>query len=161
MSLKLLIKKWLFKEELEKINNLFKDSRYDIDYNRSGISELSNDIYEVTTSVRHLEDKLNNTIERYSTATKDLKEAKESYDDARKLITRMVDVGIDVNPMETDRNPSWAVICIDGKQQFTEFTSLNRYEAIDVLRFLRAFKDSNRKVIDSPFSKGMLKDFGW
>lgn len=70
------------------------------------------------------------------------------------LFKSMCDVGVDVH-MKTD---SWAVVCLEGKQEYVNFVRLDSRDARDVKHFLKRFEKSNRRI-DAPY--GMMDCFKW
>ena len=125
------LKKWLFADEIQRIN--------------------------------HIERTIDDSVHRFRMASvqlgdaeNQLHNAEKEVEECRRLITQLVDIGVDVGFHSEDH--SWAVICIEGKQEYVKFLPLETKDARDVLRFLKQFEYS-RQVIDSPIAfKGMLKD---
>lgn len=125
------LKKWLFADEIQKIN--------------------------------HIERTIDDSVHRFRMASvqlgdaeNQLHNAEKEVEECRKLLTQLVDIGVDVGFHSEDH--SWAVICIAGKQEYVKFLPLETRDARDVLRFLKQFEYS-RQVIDSPIAfKSMLKN---
>lgn len=125
------LKKWLFADEIQKIN--------------------------------HIERTIDDSVHRFRMASiqlgdaeNQLHNAEKEVEECRRLVTQLVDIGVDVGFHSEDH--SWAVICIAGKQEYVKFLPLETRDARDVLRFLKQFEYS-RQVIDSPFAfKGILKN---
>ena len=91
-----------------------------------------------------------------NTAENELYNAKKEVEECRKLVTQLLDIGVDVGFHTEDH--SWAVICIAGKHEYVKFLPLNYRDAKDVLHFLKQFEYS-KHVIDSPIAfRNMLKD---
>lgn len=89
-------------------------------------------------------------------AENQLHNAEKEVEECRRLITQLVDIGVDVG-FHTEEH-SWAVICIEGHPEYVKFLPLNHGDARDVLRFLKQFEYS-RQIIDSPIAfKGILKN---
>lgn len=63
-----------------------------------------------------------------------------------------IDVSVDVN----QRSPSWAVISIQGKQDYIKFIDLGQSEIRDIQHFLRHF-ERNVKVDASPQMSNFIK----
>ena len=135
LKLKEKIKNWLFKEEIEKIKVLEIAYKDQIDW----CKDRADESYRASERARL----------SYQRSEKEVEEC-------RKLLTQLVDIGVDVGFYSEDH--SWAVICIAGKQEYVKFLPLETRDARDVLRFLKQFEYS-RQVIDSPIAfKGMLKN---
>lgn len=69
----------------------------------------------------------------------------------------IVKVGVDYNlnyryPMDL----SWAVVCIEGKQDIVQFYNLGRAEAQEIQRFLAQFSKGNKKQ-DLPYMMSKFK----
>ena len=141
MKLKEFIKKWLLSEELHIIDQLK--------------SEYSNciDVYEKANST------LSNSQVRLREAFLKLNEALYLSDEARKMVGRFLDIGVDlhVDPRNTKYN--WAVVCVDGRPEYVKFIPLNNHDARSVLQYLKQFEYS-KHTIDSPFAfRDMIKDW--
>ena len=64
-----------------------------------------------------------------------------------------LEVAIDVN----QKTPSWAVVCLKGKQERLNFYGSDENTIKEIERFLRQFNRDNR-IIDAPISfKSFLK----
>lgn len=106
--------------------------------------------------INSIEKTVEDAAHRIRIASVQLDNAEKEVEECRKLLTQLVDIGVDVG-FHTEEH-SWAVICIAGKQEYVKFLPLNSGDARDVLRFLKQFEYS-RQVIDSPIAfKSMLKD---
>lgn len=138
MKLKDRIKKWLFSDELQKIEDKI-------------------------ISLEHTNREIINYFEKADKMYKLSHEAKVSFNDSkkeveecRKLLTQICDVGVDVGFMDNEH--SWAVVCVAGRPEYVKFLPLNNRDARGVLDFLKQFQYS-KHVIDSPLAfRGMLKD---
>ena len=129
------LKNWLFADEIKRIQILETCYKDQIDWYKDRADES----YRASERARL----------SYQRSEKEVEEC-------RKLLTQLVDIGVDVG-FHTEEH-SWAVICIAGKQEYVKFLPLNSGDARDVLRFLKQFEYS-RQVIDSPIAfKGMLKN---
>jgi len=81
--------------------------------------------------------------------------ADKRIDEVEITLKSIVKVGVDYNKAYiTHQDYSWAVVCIEGKQDFVQFYTLGRPEAQEIQRFLRQFSKAN-KTQDLPF--GMKK----
>lgn len=106
--------------------------------------------------INHIERTIDDSVHRFRMASVQLRDAEKEVEECRRLITQLVDIGVDVGFHSEDH--SWAVICIAGKQEYVKFLPLETRDARDVLRFLKQFEYS-RQVIDSPIAfKRMLKN---
>lgn len=133
MSLKEKIKKWLFLDEMKRIN--FLENKY---------KEFDNWV---------------KTADRMYTLSADAKKncekAQKELVECRKLLNQICDVGVDVGIR--DEEHSWAVVCVAGRPEYVKFIPLNYGDARRVLDFLKQFRYS-RHVIDSPLAfRNMLK----
>ena len=135
MRLKEKLKNWLFADEIKRIQILETCYKDQIDWYKDRADE----------SYR--------TSER---ARLSYQRSEKEVEECRKLLTQLVDIGVDVG-FHTEEH-SWAVICIAGKQEYVKFLPLNSGDARDVLRFLKQFEYS-RQIIDSPLAfKNILKN---
>ena len=106
--------------------------------------------------INSIEKTVEDAAHRIRIASVQLDNAEKEVEECRKLLTQLVDIGVDVG-FHTEEH-SWAVICIAGKQEYVKFLPLNSGDARGVLDFLKQFQYS-RQVIDSPIAfKSMLKD---
>lgn len=129
------LKNWLFADEIKRIQILETCYKDQIDWYKDRADES----YRASERARL----------SYQRSEKEVEEC-------RKLLTQLVDIGVDVG-FHTEEH-SWAVICIAGKQEYVKFLPLNSSDARDVLRFLKQFEYSKR-IVDSPIAfKGMLKN---
>lgn len=65
----------------------------------------------------------------------------------RKTLNDYLEVSIDVH----QKTPSWAVVCLKGKQECLKFYGADELTIKEIERFLRQFNRDNR-VIDAPLS---------
>ena len=133
MNLKEKIKKWLFADEIEKID--FLENKY---------TEF---------------DKWLKTANRMYTLSADAKkiceQAQKELVECRIMLNQICDVGVDVGIREEH---SWAVVCVAGRPEYVKFIPLNYGDARQVFDFLKQFQYS-RNVIDSPIAfRRMLKE---
>lgn len=113
--------------------------------------------------IKHTERIIDDSVHRFrmvsvqlGDAENQLHNAEKEVEECRKLLTQLVDIGVDVG-FSTEEH-SWAVICIAGKQEYVKFLPLNSGDARDVLRFLKQFEYS-RRIVDSPLAfKNILKN---
>ena len=113
--------------------------------------------------IKHIERIIDDSVHRFRMASvqlgdaeNQLHNAEKEVEECRKLLTQLVDIGVDVG-FSTEEH-SWAVICIAGKQEYVKFLPLNSGDARDVLRFLKQFEYS-RRIVDSPLAfKNILKN---
>lgn len=131
MKLKEKLKNWLFADEIQRINYIEKN-----------IGESVHRFRMASVQLGDAENQLHN--------------AEKEVEECRRLITQLVDIGVDVG-FHTEEH-SWAVVCIAGKQEYVKFLPLETRDSRDVLRFLKQFGYS-RQIIDSPIAfRGMLKN---
>lgn len=135
LKLKEKLKNWLFADEIKRIQILetcYKDQ------------------------IEWCKDRADESYRASERARLSYQRSEKEVEECRKLLTQLVDIGVDVG-FHTEEH-SWAVICIAGKQEYVKFLPLETRDARDVLRFLKQFQYS-RQVIDSPIAfKSMLKD---
>lgn len=113
--------------------------------------------------IKHIERTIDDSVHRFRMASvqlgdaeNQLHNAEKEVEECRRLITQLVDIGVDVG-FHTEEH-SWAVICIAGKPEYVKFLPLTHRDAKGVLDFLKQFQYS-RQVIDSPIAfKYMVKD---
>lgn len=74
--------------------------------------------------------------------------AANSYNIAKEMHAKCLDVGVDVNL----RSPSWAVICVKGKPETVRFMELD-HQGADRLRMFLKSMEGSCLIVDSPFSK--------
>ena len=125
------LKKWLFADEIQRIN--------------------------------HIERTIDDSVHRFRMASvqlgdaeNQLHNAEKEVEECRKLLTQLVDIGVDVG-FHTEEH-SWAVICLAGHPEYVKFLPLTHRDARGILDFLKQFQYS-RQVIDSPIAfKSMLKN---
>jgi hypothetical protein len=131
LKLKEKLKNWLFADEIQRINYIEKN-----------IGESVHRFRMASVQLGDAENQLHN--------------AEKEVEECRRLITQLVDIGVDVG-FHTEEH-SWAVVCIAGKQEYVKFLPLETRDSRDVLRFLKQFEYS-RQIIDSPIAfRGMLKN---
>ena len=131
MKLKEKLKNWLFADEIQRI--------------------------------KHIERTINDSVHRFRMASvqlgdaeNQLHNAEKEVEECRKLLTQLVDIGVDVG-FHTEEH-SWAVICIAGHPEYVKFLPLTHRDARGILDFLKQFQYS-RQVIDSPIAfKSVLKN---
>ena len=121
------IKKWLFADEIKRI-----DSLEDIHKKFDKWLNAADRMYFLSTE-----------------AKKNCEDSKRELEECRKLLNQICDVGVDVGFGEKEH--SWAVVCIAGKSEYVKFIPLNRGDARQVIDFLKRFQYSKR-VIDSPIA---------
>lgn len=130
MKLKDKLKNWLFKEEL-------------------------NDIQE--TKAKY--DELLKSVEQANAMTKEAQamhnESRALLTDCRKFMNSICDVGTDVGFKSGDH--SWAVICVHGKKDYVKFVDMHQSDIRTIVNFLKKFEYSNR-VTDSPLSNEAIQD---
>lgn len=135
MKLKDKLKKWLFSDEIKRLEVLEVCYKDQIEW----CKERADDVYRASEKSR-----LN-----YQKCEKELEEC-------RKLLTQFCEIGTDVGFLDNEH--SWAVICIAGKPEYVKFMPLNHRDAHDVLNFLKRFQYS-KHIIDSPIAfRQMVKD---
>lgn len=127
MRFKNKIKRWLFAEEIERIESL------------EGIHGKFDEWFNAADRMYSLSNE----------AKRNCEESKKELMECRKLLNQICDVGVDVGFMGEEH--SWAVICIAGKPEYVKFMPLNRGDAQQVMDFLKHFQYSKR-VIDSPLA---------
>ena len=135
MKLKEKLKNWLFADEIKRIQILETCYKDQIDWfkNRANDAYMSSERAKLS----------------YQRSEKEVEEC-------RKLLTQLVDIGVDVG-FHTEEH-SWAVICIAGYPEYVKFLPLTHRDARGVLDFLKQFQYS-RQVIDSPIAfKSMVRD---
>lgn len=71
------------------------------------------------------------------------------------FLKSLVDIGVDVH----QRTPSWAVICLKGKQEYVKFYGADDNTIQEILHFLRQF--NNCGIVDAPlpFKKFLEHEF--
>jgi hypothetical protein len=138
MKIKEKIKRWLWKEELEQlqeINQKLDDSLNSLKLANNAYLNGQNKLYDAAS-----------TYDNYS----------KLLDRSQELINKFLDVGVDIGMRTEDH--SWAVVCVQGKPEYVKFMPLSNQDVRSVIGFLRQFKYSNRQT-DSPFGyKGMIED---
>lgn len=128
MKLKDKLKKWLFADEIKRLEILEVCYKDQIDW----CKDRAEDVYRASERVRL----------SYQQSQRELEEC-------RKLLTQFCEVGVDVG--FTDNEHSWAVICIAGKPEYVKFLPLTHKDAHGILNFLKQFQYS-KQIIDSPIA---------
>ena len=102
------LKKWLFADEIQRIN--------------------------------HIERTIDDSVHRFRMASvqlgdaeNQLHNAEKEVEECRKLLTQLVDIGVDVG-FHTEEH-SWAVICIAGHPEYVKFLPLTHRDARGILDF--------------------------
>ncbi len=130
MKLKEKLKNWLFKEELNNIQETKK--KYD---------------------------ELLKSVERAQAITNEARAMHENshtlLSDCHKFMNSICDVGTDIGFRSSDH--SWAVICIHGKKDYMKFVDMHQSDIRSIANFLKKFEYSNR-VTDSPLCKMDIED---
>lgn len=130
MKLKDKLKNWLFKEEL-------------------------NDIQETKKKY----DELLKSVERAQAITNEARAMHENshtlLSDCHKFMNSICDVGTDVGFRSNDH--SWAVICVHGKMDYVKFVDMHQSDIRSIANFLKKFEYSNR-VTDSPLCNAAIED---
>ena len=135
MRLRDKLKKWLFADELKKIEALETCYKDKIKW----CTEMADNVYHDSIRARY----------NYEQCETELKEC-------RRLLTQLCDIGVDIG-FSNDEH-SWAVICIAGKTEYVKFLPLHRDNAKRVFDFLKQFEYS-KPIIDSPIAyRHILKD---
>lgn len=133
MKLKEKIKRWLFADEIKRIESL-------------------EDIYKKCDDWFNAADRMYSLS---SDAKKSCDESQKELVECRKLLNQICDVGVDVGFRGEEH--SWAVVCVAGRPEYVKFIHLNRGDAQQVMNFLKQFQYSNH-VIDSPLAfRNMIK----
>lgn len=118
--------------------------------------DIVNRIIKLEESNKVNENRINDVYKLYEMARTSCMQSKEETEECRKLMTQILDIGVDVGFHSDDH--SWAVICIEGHPEYVKFLPLNGKDTMEILRFLNRFKYS-RQVIDSPIAfKSILKN---
>jgi len=139
-KLKLILRQWLFKEEINELQI------------------LHNQVYNINKNINDAINSYNSAINLHNSARIKCSTAFELAEETRKLIDSIIDVGTDIGFKGKDH--SWAVVCIKGKPEYVKFVPLfNRHrDARDIIHFLKQFEYSNR-ITDSPFGfNEMIED---
>lgn len=121
------IKKWLFADEIKRI-----DSLEDIHKKLDEWLNAADRMYFLSTE-----------------AKKNCEDSKRELEECRKLLNQICDVGVDVG-IRGEKH-SWAVVCIAGRPEYVKFIPFNRGDARQVIDFLKRFQYS-KQVIDSPIA---------
>lgn len=128
------IKKWLFKDELHRIEVLEKAYK---------------------DQVQWCENRADEFYRQAVMAEKKAKMAISLADNCRETMSRICEVGTDVGFHEYH---SWAVICINGNKEYVKFMPLENRDAKSVLEFLKQFQYA-KHTIDSPLAfRDMVKN---
>ena len=106
-----------------------------------------------------MEKSVEDTAHRFGLASVQLDNAVKEVEECRKLVSQLVDIGVDVGFHTSDH--SWAVICVAGRPEYVKFLPLNGEDTREVINFLKRFQDSHR-IIDSPIAfRRMIDDKFW
>lgn len=128
------IKKWLFSDEIKRI-------------------EALEDIHKKFDEWFNAADRMYSLS---SDAKKNCDKAQKELEECRKLLNQICDVGVDVGIRGEEH--SWAVVCVAGRPEYVKFIPLNRGDARQVMDFLKQFQYS-KHVIDSPIAfRNMLAE---
>ena len=144
MNLKEKLKTWLFKEELNEIENI-------------------NDRLQATEKEsREIKETYDECLRRVTQVHKTLCEEIDMHhkshtllEDCRKFMNSICDVGTDVGLKSPDH--SWAVICVHGKMDYVKFVDMSHRDIMEIANFLKRFEYSNRAT-DSPLHKKIIED---
>lgn len=102
-----------------------------------------------------LEKEINKSTHRLRCAANQLNESEKEIEECRKLLTQILDVGVDIGFRD---DHSWAVVCIEGHPEYVKFMPLNHKDTRDIVNFLKQFQYS-KQIIDSPFAfREMIRD---
>lgn len=106
--------------------------------------------------INSMEKSIKDATHRFRMASVQLDNSQKEIEECRKLVTQLVDIGVDVGFHSDDH--SWAVICIEGHPEYVKFLPLTHRDARGVLDFLKQFEYS-KQIIDSPIAfRHMVKD---
>ena len=130
MKLKDKLKNWLFKEELNDIQET--KAKYD------ALLESVEQAQAMTQEARFMHNK-----------------STELLTECHKFMNSICDVGTDIGFRSNDH--SWAVICIHGQKDYVKFVDMHQSDIRSIANFLKKFEYSNR-VTDSPLSKDAIED---
>lgn len=122
MKLKEKLKNWLFKKELNDLQEL-KDKYDALIMSTERANTLANKAQEMHQQSQVL------------------------LETCHKLMNSICDVGVDVGYHTDDH--SWAVICVHGKMDYVKFVDMRQSDIRTIVEFLKHFKYSNM-VTDSP-----------
>lgn len=138
MNLKDKIKRWLFADEIKRIESL------------ENIHKKFDEWFRTADRMYSLS----------ADAKKSCDESQKELVECRKLLNQICDVGVDVGFIGEEH--SWAVVCVAGKPEYVKFMPLNRGDARQVMDFLKQFQYSSH-VIDSPlgFRDMLAKEILW
>lgn len=101
--------------------------------------------------------KLNQAQACYNRASCLCEESLENNREMQKMFNEITDVAVDVG--FTNKEHSWAVVCIAGKPEYVKFIPLSGANARTVIEFLKNFQYS-KHIIDSPLRfRHMLNDY--
>lgn len=132
MKLKDKIKRWLFADEIKRIESL------------EDIHKKFDEWFNAADRMYFLS----------ADAKKSCDESQKELVECRKLLNQICDVGVDVGFRGEEH--SWAVVCVAGRPEYVKFIPINRGEAQQVKDFLKQFQYS-RNIIDSPLAfKNMI-----
>ena len=127
-----LLKKWLGIEKLRLEHDSLKKELKSSIQNQKVLSEqIQKDKYEYVKEFSDLFDKY-------------------------KIFAELLDVGFDINSPR-DKNKSWAVVCIEGKNDFVNFYNLSNSTAREIRRVLKSFESSGCIADIPPNLKGQFR----
>ena len=98
-----------------------------------------------------------NSIELLNNTTKNINSEishfQESVNTLHNTVENVVHIGTNVHKTnQYNQERSWAVICIEGKLNIVKFVSLDRDNAMDILKYLKQF-EAGRHCIDHPYKE--------
>lgn len=99
--------------------------------------------------INNMEKSIEDAVHRFRMASVQLDDAEKEVEECRRLITQLVDIGVEVGFHSDDH--SWAVICIEGHPEYVKFLPLTHKDAHGILNFLKQFQYS-KQIIDSPIA---------
>lgn len=133
MKLKDKFKRWLFADEIKRIESL------------ENIHKKFDEWFKASDRMYSLS----------ADAKRSCEESQKELVECRKLLNQICDGGVDVGFRGEEH--SWAVICVAGRPEYVKFIPLNHGDARQVIDFLKQFQYSNN-VIDSPLAfRDMLR----
>lgn len=144
MNLKEKLKNWLFKEELNEIENI---------NDRLQVTEK-----ELLVIAETCDECLRRVTQAHKTLCEEIDAHHKSHallEDCRKFMNGICDIGTDVGFKSDDH--SWAVICVHGKMDYVKFVDMNHRDVMEIASFLKQFEYSNRAT-DSPLYKKIIED---
>lgn len=99
--------------------------------------------------------KLNQAQACYNRASCLCEESLENNREMQKMFNEITDVAVDVG--FTNKEHSWAVVCIAGRPEYVKFIPLSGTDARTVIDFLKHFQYSKR-IVDSPLGFRHMMD---